>query len=86
MMEEREKENRLSMMTPLTNFMSSLLRLGIEAKVVQEGQASDVKKMLENINSAIQYANQLSSRINATDNETLKGKPLESYEQKVPQG
>jgi hypothetical protein len=81
MMEEREKEKRLSMMTPLTNFMSSLLRLGIEAKVAQEGQASNVEKMLENINNAIQHANQLSSQINATGNKTL-----ESDEQKVPQG
>ena len=55
-------------MTPLTNFMSSLLRLGIEAKVAQEGQASNVEKMLENINNAIQHANQLSSQINATGN------------------
>ena len=70
--EESEKENKLSMALPLSNFLSTLLRLGIESKILKDGlksqgnsQPPEVTRFFEHVDQAIEHASQLTNGINA---------------------
>lgn len=66
---ERERKEALSL--PLTNFLSTLLRLGVLAKVAKEDsnsrspkEVADISKIIEHVNQAIVCARQLTEELN----------------------